>query len=92
VETNAQLQAEFPSWDMDLIFEKTGIAARHIATLRNAPATWRQPRRSCFMNATSIRGRSTSCCSAANARLSAADDGVHLCKAGWDFFERRHRL
>jgi len=31
VETNAQLQAEFPSWDMDLIYEKTGIAARHIA-------------------------------------------------------------
>jgi 3-oxoacyl-[acyl-carrier-protein] synthase III len=31
VETNAQLKAEFPSWDMDLIFEKTGIAARHIA-------------------------------------------------------------
>ena len=31
VETNAQLQAEFPSWDMDLIYEKTGIAQRHIA-------------------------------------------------------------
>jgi 3-oxoacyl-[acyl-carrier-protein] synthase-3 len=31
VETNAQLQAEFPSWDMDLIYQKTGIAARHIA-------------------------------------------------------------
>lgn len=31
VETNAQLQAEFPSWDMPLIFEKTGIRARHIA-------------------------------------------------------------
>ena len=31
VETNAQLKAEFPDWDMDLIFEKTGIAARHIA-------------------------------------------------------------
>lgn len=31
VETNAQLKAEFPGWDMDLIFEKTGIAARHIA-------------------------------------------------------------
>src|SRR6185436_12651440 len=31
VETNAQLQAEFPSWDMPLIFEKTGIASRHIA-------------------------------------------------------------
>jgi 3-oxoacyl-[acyl-carrier-protein] synthase III len=31
VETNAQLKAEFPSWDMDLIYEKTGIAARHIA-------------------------------------------------------------
>jgi 3-oxoacyl-[acyl-carrier-protein] synthase III len=31
VETNAQLKAEFPSWDLDLIFEKTGIAARHIA-------------------------------------------------------------
>ena len=31
VETNAQLKAEFPGWDMDLIYEKTGIAARHIA-------------------------------------------------------------
>jgi 3-oxoacyl-[acyl-carrier-protein] synthase-3 len=31
VETNAQLQAEFPAWDMPLIFEKTGIASRHIA-------------------------------------------------------------
>jgi 3-oxoacyl-[acyl-carrier-protein] synthase-3 len=31
VETNAQLQAEFPSWDMDLIYKKTGIGARHIA-------------------------------------------------------------
>jgi len=31
VETNAQLQAEYPSWDMPLIFEKTGIASRHIA-------------------------------------------------------------
>jgi 3-oxoacyl-[acyl-carrier-protein] synthase III len=31
VETNAQLKAEFPSWDVDLIYQKTGIAARHIA-------------------------------------------------------------
>lgn len=31
VETNAQLQADYPSWDMDLIYSKTGIAARHIA-------------------------------------------------------------
>jgi 3-oxoacyl-[acyl-carrier-protein] synthase-3 len=31
VETNAQLKAEFPGWDMDLIYEKTGIASRHIA-------------------------------------------------------------
>lgn len=31
VETNAQLQAEFPQWDMPLIYEKTGIASRHIA-------------------------------------------------------------
>ncbi|HEY2411193.1 MAG TPA: ketoacyl-ACP synthase III [Pirellulaceae bacterium] len=31
VETNAQLKAEFPNWDLDLIFEKTGIASRHIA-------------------------------------------------------------
>ncbi|RCS42122.1 ketoacyl-ACP synthase III [Bremerella cremea] len=31
IETNQQLQAEFPSWDMDLIYPKTGIAARHIA-------------------------------------------------------------
>ena len=31
VETNAQLKAENPGWDMDLIYEKTGIGARHIA-------------------------------------------------------------
>jgi 3-oxoacyl-[acyl-carrier-protein] synthase-3 len=31
VETNAQLKAEFPNWDMDLIYEKTGIGKRHIA-------------------------------------------------------------
>jgi len=31
VETNAQLKAEFPGWDMDLIYEKTGIATRHLA-------------------------------------------------------------
>ncbi len=31
VETNDQLQAAFPSWDMKLIYEKTGIFARHIA-------------------------------------------------------------
>ena len=31
VETNDQLQAAFPSWDMELIYAKTGISARHIA-------------------------------------------------------------
>ena len=31
VETNEQLQEECPSWDMDLIFSKTGIAKRHVA-------------------------------------------------------------
>jgi 3-oxoacyl-[acyl-carrier-protein] synthase III len=31
VEDNDQLQAKFPKWDMDLIFAKTGIRARHIA-------------------------------------------------------------
>jgi 3-oxoacyl-[acyl-carrier-protein] synthase III len=30
-ETNEQLKAEFPSWDMDEIGEKTGIAVRYIA-------------------------------------------------------------
>ena len=31
VETNEDLQAEFPNWDMDLIYSKTGIAQRHLA-------------------------------------------------------------
>ncbi len=31
VETNEQLQAEFPHWDLPLIEQKTGIRARHIA-------------------------------------------------------------
>lgn len=31
VETNAELKAQFPGWDMDLIYEKTGIGQRHIA-------------------------------------------------------------
>jgi 3-oxoacyl-[acyl-carrier-protein] synthase-3 len=32
IETNEQLKAEYPGWDIDLIFSKTGIAQRHIAT------------------------------------------------------------
>ena len=31
VESNEQLRAEFPRWDMDLIYSKTGIGKRHIA-------------------------------------------------------------
>lgn len=31
LETNAQLQAEFPEWDLPQIEEKTGIASRYIA-------------------------------------------------------------
>ncbi len=31
VETNAELHAQFPEWDIPLIEEKTGIASRHIA-------------------------------------------------------------
>ncbi|MFI4877203.1 MAG: ketoacyl-ACP synthase III [Blastopirellula sp. JB062] len=31
VETNEQLQAEFPQWDMKLIASKTGIEQRHVA-------------------------------------------------------------
>ncbi len=31
VETNEQLQQEFPKWDLDLIYTKTGIAQRHVA-------------------------------------------------------------
>lgn len=31
VETNDDLQAEFPNWDMKIIYEKTGIACRYIA-------------------------------------------------------------
>lgn len=31
IETNHQLQREFPGWDLALIEQKTGIAARHIA-------------------------------------------------------------
>ncbi len=31
VETNEELGALFPKWDLDLIYSKTGIRARHIA-------------------------------------------------------------
>ncbi len=31
VETNEQLSAEFPDWNLDLIYAKTGIYSRHIA-------------------------------------------------------------
>lgn len=31
LETNDDLQREFPAWDMDAIYEKTGIRSRHIA-------------------------------------------------------------
>ena len=32
VEDNDSLRAEFPGWNMDLIYKKTGIRSRHIAT------------------------------------------------------------
>lgn len=38
VETNDQLAAEFPRWDLDLIFAKTGIARRHIAARNECPS------------------------------------------------------
>lgn len=31
VETNDQFRAEFPQWDMDLIYSKTGVGSRHVA-------------------------------------------------------------
>ena len=31
VESNEDLQRQYPTWDMDLIFAKTGIAQRHVA-------------------------------------------------------------
>ncbi len=31
VETNAQLKSEYPDWDMDAIYVKTGVANRHVA-------------------------------------------------------------
>jgi 3-oxoacyl-[acyl-carrier-protein] synthase-3 len=31
VETNEELRAQFPHWDMDLIYSKTGIRERHVA-------------------------------------------------------------
>lgn len=31
IETNDELKAQFPSWDLDQIAEKTGIVARHVA-------------------------------------------------------------
>lgn len=31
VETNAQIAEEFPQWDLDLIYSKTGIAQRYVA-------------------------------------------------------------
>jgi 3-oxoacyl-[acyl-carrier-protein] synthase III len=31
IEDNDRLKAEFPKWDMDLIYAKTGVRARHIA-------------------------------------------------------------
>ena len=31
VETNSQLAAQFPGWDMDLIYSKTGVGMRHLA-------------------------------------------------------------
>ena len=38
VETNDDLQKEFPSWNLDLIFSKTGIRARHIAAADECPS------------------------------------------------------
>ncbi len=38
IESNDQLAAEFPRWDLDLIFSKTGIRRRHIAEPGECPS------------------------------------------------------
>ena len=38
VESNAQLQEEFPKWDMGRIYSKTGIANRHLADENQCPS------------------------------------------------------
>ena len=38
VETNEELQAKFPHWDMDAIAEKTGIQQRHVAAPGETPS------------------------------------------------------
>ena len=77
VETNDDLQAEFPNWNLDLIYAKTGIRARHIAAPDDAPRTWawRRPK-SCSPSIDRPRLDRFFAVLHANARLSAADHGL----------------
>jgi 3-oxoacyl-[acyl-carrier-protein] synthase III len=62
IETNDQLRAEHPEWNMDLIEVKTGVLERHIAAEGECHA-WDRSAEHRFFVAVH-----------ANSRLSAADD------------------
>ena len=63
VETNEDLRAQFPKWDMDLIYSKTGIRSRHIAAADECASDLGvAAAEKLFASTTSIAVRSTSCC------------------------------
>ncbi len=65
VETNDELAAAYPKWDMERIFEKTGIRQRYVAEPDECASTWPSPpRRSFFTSTESIAARSITCSSA----------------------------
>ena len=68
IETNEDLARLFPKWDMDLIYSKTGIRARHIAGPGSNPASDLEPvaakLNDSLPSTRSTVNRSISCCSA----------------------------
>lgn len=63
VEDNDLLKAQNPRWDMDLIYAKTGIRARHVAAPGSVRPTWGlRPLSGCLPSTRSTATRSISCC------------------------------
>ena len=90
IETNEQLESrEFPQWNLDLIYAKTGIRARHIAAPDECASDLGvAAAEKLFAEQTSTAARSTSCCSARRRPTIRCQRPPAWCSIAWDCARR----
>ena len=85
VEDNDMFAAEFPKWNMELIYAKTGVRARHIAGPTSVPRTWRSAAAEKLVPRArrSIASRSIFCCCARRPPTIRCPPPPAWCRTVW---------